>query len=50
MVTYIDLEGGFYAIIGSTEHDPLNLPENFKVEEIYVHFKAMRYNDHRYHM
>ena len=49
-ITFIDLEGGFYAIVGSTDYDPLNLPEEFKVEGIQVQFKALRYNGPTFHM
>jgi hypothetical protein len=49
-ITFIDLEGGFYAIVGSADYDPLNLPEEFKVEGIQVQFKALRYNGPTFHM
>ena len=49
-ITYIDLEGGFYAIIGSKDYDPLNLPEEFWVEGLQVLFKALRYNGPTFHM
>ncbi len=49
-VTYIDIEGGFYAIIGTKDYDPLNLPDEFKVEGLQVRFKAVMYNGPTFHM
>ncbi|MBN1696001.1 MAG: hypothetical protein JW881_00685 [Spirochaetales bacterium] len=40
-VTYIDLEGGFWGIIGSKgKYDPVNLPGEFCVEGLLVIFRA----------
>ena len=42
VVTYVDLEGGFYGII-TTEGkklDPTNLPERFREDGLRVHFQA----------
>jgi len=49
-VTYIDIEGGFYAIIGAEDYDPLNLPDELKVEGLQVCFKAVMYNGPTFHM
>jgi len=41
-IRYIDLEGGFYGIIGDNEihYDPVNLPEEFKKDNLRVEFTA----------
>jgi len=41
-IRYIDLEGGFYGIIGGDQehYDPLNLPEGYKQDNLRVEFKA----------
>ncbi len=41
-IRYIDLEGGFYGIIGDDQehYDPLNLPPGFKQDNLRVDFKA----------
>jgi len=41
-IQYIDLEGGFYGIIGDDQehYDPINLPEVFKQDNLRVEFKA----------
>ena len=49
-VTYMDFEGGFYAIIGAEDYDPLNLADEFKVEGLQVRFKAVMYNGPTFHM
>jgi hypothetical protein len=49
-ITYIDIEGGFYAIIGSDEYDPLNLPQEFCVEGLQVCFTGLKYHGYTYHM
>ena len=45
-VTYIDLEGGFYGIIGDNQenYDPINLPDEFQQEGLRVRFTA-KYRD-----
>ena len=45
-VTYIDLEGGFYGIIGDNQenYDPINLPDEFQQEGLQVAFTA-KYRD-----
>lgn len=42
VITYIDLEGGFYGIISGagTRYLPLNLPEGFKTDGLTVTFTA----------
>jgi heat shock protein HslJ len=41
-IQYIDLEGGFYGIIGDDQehYDPINLPEVYKQDNLRVEFKA----------
>ncbi|MCJ7572104.1 MAG: META domain-containing protein [Candidatus Thermoplasmatota archaeon] len=41
-IRYIDLEGGFYGIIGDDQnlYDPINLPEAYKQDNLRVEFKA----------
>lgn len=43
-VKYINLEGGFYGIIGDSgaRYDPTNLPKEFKVDGLKVRFTAKR--------
>ncbi|HQK83511.1 MAG TPA: hypothetical protein PLK24_06160 [Atribacter sp.] len=45
-VTYIDLEGGFYGIIGDNQenYDPINLPDEFQQDGLQVAFTA-KYRD-----
>ena len=45
-VTYIDLEGGFYGIIGDNQenYDPINLPDEFQQEGLRITFTA-KYRD-----
>ena len=45
-VTYIDLEGGFYGIIGDNQenYDPINLPDEFQQEGLKISFTA-KYRD-----
>jgi len=46
-VTYIDLEGGFYGIIGDNQenYDPINLPDKFQKEGLKVRFTAIYRDD-----
>lgn len=41
-VRFIDLEGGFYGIIGDdgSKYDPVNLPNEFRQDSLRVKFKA----------
>ena len=41
-ITYIDLEGGFYGIVtdDGKQYDPINLPEEFQEDGLYVSFTA----------
>lgn len=40
-IIYLDLEGGFYGIVTSTDHfDPINLPSKFTKDSLRVKFKA----------
>ncbi len=41
-ITYVDLEGGFYGIVGDNgEHyDPINLSQEFQVDCLPVRFEA----------
>lgn len=43
-VRFIDIEGGFYAIIGddSTRYDPVNLPAEFRMDGLRVEFAGRR--------
>jgi inhibitor of cysteine peptidase len=43
IIKYIDLEGGFYGIITDKQeqYDPINLPEEFKQDNIRIEFKAI---------
>jgi inhibitor of cysteine peptidase len=40
-VKYIGLEGGFWGIIGDDgkKYDPINLPDEFKAEDLKVYFE-----------
>jgi hypothetical protein len=42
LVRHIDLEGGFYGIVDDLgeRYDPSNLPEDFKVDSLRVHYEA----------
>lgn len=41
-VRFIDLEGGFYGIIGDDgkKYDPINLSREFQIDGLPVHFEA----------
>ncbi len=41
IVSYIDLEGGFYGIITDTgdHHDPINLPVEYQVDSLRISYK-----------
>ena len=41
-VRFIDIEGGFYGIIGDNDkhYDPINLSQEFKVDGLRVRYKA----------
>ena len=52
-IKFVDLEGGFYAIISNDgmRYDPINLPDEFKVEGLRVSFEGKLRNDmHSFHM
>ena len=42
LVLHVDLEGGFYGIVDDLgqHYDPSNLPEDFKVDSLRVHYQA----------
>lgn len=46
-VQYIELEGGFYGIVGDDgrQYDPMDLDENLKEDGLRVHFRARAVND-----
>jgi len=43
-IKYLSFEGGFYGIVGDDgkHYDPLNLPQEFRVDGLRVRFKATR--------
>jgi len=47
IVKYITLEGGFYGIIGDdgVNYDPINLPDNFRIDGLKVFFTAIKRED-----
>ena len=47
-IKYIELEGGFYGISGDDgkNYDPVNLPQQFKEDNIRVRFK-FRYSENQ---
>ena len=47
IVKYITLEGGFYGIIGDdgVNYDPINLPDNFRIDGLKVVLTAIRRED-----
>ena len=52
-IRYIDLEGGFYGIISDNgaKYDPVNLPDDFKIDGLPVRFKLKILPDREsYHM
>ncbi|HYV50687.1 MAG TPA: hypothetical protein VE910_02195 [Dongiaceae bacterium] len=42
LVLHVDLEGGFYGIVDDLgeRYDPSNMPEDFKVDSLRVHYQA----------
>jgi inhibitor of cysteine peptidase len=46
-IVYLDLEGGFYGIIGDDDnhYDPTNLPTDFEIDGLRVAFSALRRDD-----
>ena len=46
-VKYVDLEGGFYGIVGDdgTYYDPINLEKEFKLDGLRIYYKAKIYED-----
>jgi len=46
-VRYINVEGGFYGIVGDggNNYDPVNLPSEFKQDNLKVKFKARPLKD-----
>jgi hypothetical protein len=46
-VYWFDLEGGFYAIRGDDDvtYDPMNLPADFRQDNVPVHFRVKVRND-----
>jgi len=52
-IQYIDLEGGFYGIIGDDQehYDPLDIPSGYQQDNLRVEFKArLAPNQNRIHM
>jgi len=47
IIKYITLEGGFYGIIGDdgVNYDPINLPENFRIDGLRVILTAIKRED-----
>lgn len=47
MITYVDLEGGFYGIVdeAGNRYLPVNLPPEFKEDELRVSFRAVPVRD-----
>ena len=47
IIKYITLEGGFYGIIGDdgVNYDPINLPDNFRIDGLKVVLTAIRRED-----
>jgi inhibitor of cysteine peptidase len=47
IVTYNNLEGGFYGIVGTddTNYDPINLPDDFKTDGTEIRFTAYQRDD-----
>ena len=46
-VTYVNLEGGFYGIVGEdgTRYDPVNLDERYKEDGLRIRFRAEKQED-----
>ncbi len=46
-VKFVNLEGGFYGIIGddNQSYDPINLSREFQVDDLRVYFRAKIRND-----
>jgi hypothetical protein len=51
-VKYLGFEGGFYGIVGDNgkNYDPINMPQEFKVEGLRVHFTANLTEHNTFHM
>jgi hypothetical protein len=51
-VRYISLEGGFYGIVGDDgkNYDPINMPQEFKIDGLRVQFTANLTDYASYHM
>lgn len=51
-VTYLGFEGGFYGIVGDDgkHYDPIDMPQEFKVDGLRVHFTANFSDFLSYHM
>jgi len=51
-VVYLSFEGGFYGIVGDDgkNYDPINLPQEFKVDGLRVKFTANITNHVSFHM
>ncbi len=52
-IKFIDLEGGFYAIVTNDDmrYDPVNLPDEFKVDGLRVRFEGKLRDDmYSFHM
>jgi len=47
MIKYIDLEGGFFGLIGDDGqgYDPINLPDKYRLANRRVHFKGIIRHD-----
>jgi len=51
-VTYLSFEGGFYGIVGDDgkHYDPINMPQEFRVDGLRVRFTANFTDYMSYHM
>jgi hypothetical protein len=51
-VRYLNFEGGFYGIVGDDgkNYDPINMPQEFKVNDLRVRFTANITDYMSYHM
>ena len=48
VITYVDLEGGFYGIVdeAGNQYLPVNLPPDFKQDRLRVSFRAVTSQNH----
>lgn len=51
-ITYLSFEGGFFGIVGDNgkHYDPINMPQEFKVEGLRIQFTANFTDYVSYHM